>query len=268
MTTLISTALMATGARDFRVAVWMQKSFEQAKSRRVYTISFEGARHDPSEDALKAEINASLQALFGQHKLVNEHHIHGKAILWHSASLPLIQLLAKVNAEDDPEPEFWIQRYLRCRLMGVKALPMPLSYREEALRNSLSPDPWPHYSLSSRSFREVIETKLGPLELTKGALVRFRDLCVKEVNASAIKMLTDRFNSEFLEEVPIPTSILEDKRNKYGETEVTRVYLHRHWPSIRFTVSNTEAQSVRRLVDVYKFQERKEKRKPDSVPRN
>ncbi|MCW2456373.1 UNVERIFIED_ORG: hypothetical protein M2414_004130 [Rahnella aquatilis] len=265
MTTLISTALMATGPRDFRVAVWIQKSFEKAKSRSVYTISFEGARHDSSEDALKAEINAALQALFGMHKLVDEYHIHGKAILWQTASLPLIQILAKANAEDDPEPEVWIQRYLRCRLLGVKAIPMSLSYREEALRNSLSPEPWTHSSLPSRSFREVIETKFGPLELTKGALVRFWDLCVKEVNASAIKMLTDRFNSEHLEELPVPSSVLDDKRNKYGESEETHIYLHRHWPSIRFTVSSVGAQSVKRLVDVYKFQERKAKRKPDVI---
>jgi hypothetical protein len=266
MTTLISTAVMATGARDFRVAVWMQKSYEEAKSRRVYTISFDGARHAPSEDALKAEINAALQALFGQYKLVDEYHIHGKAIIWHTASLPLIQLLAKANADDDPEPKVWIQRYLRCRLMGVKALPMSLSYREEALRNSLSPEPWAHYSLSSRSFREVIKTSLGPVELTKGALVRFRDLCVKDTNASAVKMLTDRFNSEHLVEIPVPSSIQEDKRYKYGETEESHVYLHRHWPSIRFTISSTGPQSVKRLVDVYKFQERKPKRKPDEFP--
>lgn len=252
----ISTVVERTGDRKYRVLIWDRKDPDDAEYRMDYSLQFINPNHPESEDELRVSLMAWVYYLLNK-KNVPDRIRDGRDIVWHTQCPDVVRFISRENQTESLED---LHRYVFTRFVGLKAMPMAHSM---AMKARIAGESWWKAELPFLWHREVISTPLGPVQLTQSALVKYAQLSVHQPNTSAIALLRDRLNSEFIKELAIPDIVMEQKRQRFGDEEV-RVLFHSHYPHVKLLFCKRPGAAWR-LVEVYQFDERVKRKSQSKI---
>ena len=259
----ISTASQKLDERIYQVYLWVKKYHEDSIHRVVYTVNLTTGRHSPDEDQVRAELLCGNYFLLRKENKVVDLP-DGRGLSW-QAFTPAVQ--AVLMNRNVPELLVPLAEYIHMRWHGVTLVPMTGTIRNSAIENSFD---WVEVPMKYFWRNEVVETVNGAIQVTQKALVRFGKLAKHDDNASAIRMLRKRLNSEFLHEHPLSEDELRHKQEKF-ETQEVKLMFHAHYPSQKMLLARFSGQEWL-MVDAFLHHhtkpKNKNKPKPKTTPRN
>lgn len=246
----ISTVSQKIDERLYMVFLWAKKYHADSIHRVVYTVDLQKARHHADEDQVRAEL------LCGNYFMLRkENQIarlwNGHELSWQAFTPELQTLLLGKNVPESLRP---LADYMQMRWQGITMVPMTGTLRTSAMEDGIT---WVKVDMHYYWRNEVVESVLGPVQVTQKALVRFGNLAKHDVNASALRMLSRRLTSEFLIEFEMEAQELSRKQEMFGTKDV-KMYFHSHYPSQKLLLVRTHGKEWM-MVDAFLFHHTKPK---------
>lgn len=256
----ISTTSQKLDERLYRVCVWVKKYHEDAINRVVLTVDLSKARHDPIEDQVRAELLCGHYFLMRKENNAKsapadqnfEFLPDGRNLSWQTSTPGLQHLLLNSNVPESLRP---LADYIQMRLAKLTMVPMSGTIMKAALEDSIS---WVKVDLRYYWQYELVNSYLGPVQVTHKALVRFGRLAKHDENASAIRMLRQRLSSPFIQEFEMPGEELKRKQKIMNTVDVKMLF-HTHYPGQKLLLARYANGWV--LVDCFLFHHIKPKKK-------
>lgn len=256
----ISTTSQKLDERLYRVCVWVKKYHEDAINRVVLTVDLSKARHDPIEDQVRAELLCGHYFLMRKENNAKsapadqnfEFLPDGRNLSWQTSTPGLQHLLLNSNVPESLRP---LADYIQMRLAKLTMVPMSGTIMKAALEDSIS---WVKVDLRYYWQYELVNSHLGPVQVTHKALVRFGRLAKHDENASAIRMLRQRLSSPFIQEFEMPGEELKRKQKIMNTVDVKMLF-HTHYPGQKLLLARYANGWV--LVDCFLFHHIKPKKK-------
>lgn len=246
----ISTVSQKIDERLYMVFLWAKKYHADSIHRVVYTVDLQKARHPAEEDQVRAEL------LCGNYFMLRkENQIarlwNGHELSWQAFTPELQTLLLGKNVPESLRP---LADYMQMRWQGITMVPMTGTLRTSAMEDGIT---WVKVDMHYYWRNEVVESVLGPVQVTQKALVRFGNLAKHDANASALRMLSRRLTSEFLTEFEMDAGELRRKQEMFRTPDV-KMFFHTHYPSQKLLLVRIHGQEWM-MVDAFLFHHTKPK---------